>query len=211
MTSHSTPELLALHAVRLLGFADTPEVAERFSLDEAAAAQTLAQAQRHGWVQYTDFAGLAGWSLTEEGKLRNELQLAMERQEVDLHDVVGSVYREFMGLNGRLLRACTDWQLRPTAGDALAANDHTDLGWDGAVLAELAALSTALMPLAARLGQVLSRFDEYGSRFARAQQLARSGLHEWVDGSSIDSCHRVWFQLHEDLLATLGLERGAGN
>lgn len=211
MTSHSTPELLTLHAVRLLGFADTPEVAERFQLDVVAAGQALDQAQRRGWVQYTDFAGLAGWSLTEQGKLQNERQLAMERQDADRDDVVGSVYQEFMALNPRLLRACTDWQLRPAAGDALAANDHTDLAWDGAVLTELTALGTVLMPLTARLGQVLSRFDEYGTRFARADQLARSGRNEWVDGSSIDSCHRVWFQLHEDLLATLGLDRGGGN
>jgi hypothetical protein len=26
----------------------------------------------------------------------------------------------------------------------------------------------------------------------------------------MDSYHTVWFELHEDLLATLGLERGAG-
>jgi len=25
----------------------------------------------------------------------------------------------------------------------------------------------------------------------------------------MDSCHTVWMELHEDLLATLGLERGS--
>jgi hypothetical protein len=30
------------------------------------------------------------------------------------------------------------------------------------------------------------------------------------DGVGEDSCHLVWIQLHEDLLATLGLERGDG-
>jgi len=30
----------------------------------------------------------------------------------------------------------------------------------------------------------------------------------WVDAIGIDSCHTVWFQLHEDLLATLGIPRG---
>ena len=28
-----------------------------------------------------------------------------------------------------------------------------------------------------------------------------------VDSESIDSCHTVWMELHEDLLATLGLKR----
>jgi hypothetical protein len=35
-----------------------------------------------------------------------------------------------------------------------------------------------------------------------------AGDRPWVDGSDRDSCHTVWFQLHEDLLATLGLRRG---
>jgi hypothetical protein len=29
-----------------------------------------------------------------------------------------------------------------------------------------------------------------------------------VDAIEIDSCHRVWMQLHEDLIATLGMQRG---
>jgi hypothetical protein len=31
-----------------------------------------------------------------------------------------------------------------------------------------------------------------------------------VTGVGIDSCHTVWFELHEDLLATLNIERGQG-
>ena len=34
-----------------------------------------------------------------------------------------------------------------------------------------------------------------------------AGEHDWVDRTDIDSCHRVWFELHEDLIATLGLSR----
>ena len=35
----------------------------------------------------------------------------------------------------------------------------------------------------------------------------RRGHGEWFDKPLIDSYHTVWFELHEDLLATLGLER----
>jgi hypothetical protein len=28
-----------------------------------------------------------------------------------------------------------------------------------------------------------------------------------VDRTDVDSCHRVWFELHEDLVATLGIDR----
>jgi hypothetical protein len=30
-----------------------------------------------------------------------------------------------------------------------------------------------------------------------------------VDGPDRDSCHLVWIQFHEDLLATLGIKRGS--
>ena len=29
----------------------------------------------------------------------------------------------------------------------------------------------------------------------------------WITGMDRDSCHRVWFELHEDLIATPGLVR----
>ena len=36
----------------------------------------------------------------------------------------------------------------------------------------------------------------------------RRGETDWLTKPIIDSYHTVWFELHEDLLATLGLERG---
>lgn len=45
------------------------------------------------------------------------------------------------------------------------------------------------------------------TRFDVALHSALAGQNEWVDRTDIDSCHRVWFQLHEDLLATLGIDR----
>ena len=35
----------------------------------------------------------------------------------------------------------------------------------------------------------------------------RCGEGDWFDKPLTDSYHTVWFELHEDLLATLGLER----
>ncbi len=209
MTPPPSPELLVLHGVRLLGFADTSEVAGRFALDPGDAARMLATAEKRDWVQHTAFADLGGWSLTEEGKAENERQLAEERVRSDPEDVIGSTYREFLPLNARLLRACTDWQLAPSGGATLAVNEHTDQDWDARILDELAALHRAIVPLVGRLTDVLSRFAGYDARFAAALQRAWSGEYDWVDRTNVDSCHRVWFQLHEDLVATLGIDRGA--
>ncbi|SDS21622.1 transcriptional regulator [Actinopolymorpha singaporensis] len=209
MTHLSPRELLVLHAVRLLGFAGTSEVAERFGLDTAGTARTLVLAEERGWVQHTAFADLEGWSLTGEGRAENEKRLACERAHADPDGVIGSIYQEFRPLNERLLRACTEWQLTPTPGGTFAANDHSDRVGDARILDELAALHNALIPLVRRLAGVLARFDGYDARFAAALRRARSGAHEWVDRTDVDSCHRVWFQLHEDLVATLGVDRGA--
>lgn len=209
MTRDSAPELLVLHAVRITGFADTPVLARRFGLDAALTADLLAGAAARGWVEHASFAGLAGWSLTEAGRAGNERMLAAELAATGRADEVHAVHREFLPLNTRLQRACTDWQLRPAGGDRLAVNDHRDPAWDTRVLAELTAVGVGLGPLARRLTAVLTRFGGYDDRFAAALERARAGDGGWVDRTDVDSCHRVWFELHEDMVATLGLDRGA--
>lgn len=208
MTLPSPTPLRVLHAVRLLGFADETGIADRAGAGHHETVESLHDAERRGWVEHTAFADLGGWSLTAEGRSENERQLAEERRDADPGHEIDAVHRDFLPLNARLLRAVTDWQLRPTAEDRLAPNDHRDPAWDERVLAELTAVGAALTPLSGRLAGTLGRFAGYDDRFEAALRRARAGHHDWVDKTSIDSCHRVWFQLHEDLLATLGLDRG---
>ena len=207
MTGGSPSELLVLHAVRICGFADTPEIARRFELDPAETEELLLDAEAHGWVSRAAFADLHGWSLTESGRAENERLLAAELESAAEADRVFEVYRDFLPLNTRLRRACTDWQLRPGPGQRLTANDHSDPGWDAGVLVELAAIDLALGPLVDRLGDALTRFRGYDTRFGAALRRVERGDVGWIDGTDIDSCHRVWFEFHEDLVATLGLQR----
>ncbi|MEV5412011.1 transcriptional regulator [Thermopolyspora sp. NPDC052614] len=209
MTQNSPLDLLVLHSVRIKGYADTPAIAHRFDLDPGQTLEALRDAEARGWVTHTGFADLQGWSLTEAGRAENERRLAAELASVGAADEVRAVYREFLPLNARLQKACTDWQLRPASGDPLAANDHSDPAWDAAVLDELGAIDRALAPLADRLDDVLLRFCGYDARFSAALRRARAGDGGWIDRTDIDSCHRVWFELHEDLIATLGLDRNA--
>ncbi|GII88523.1 hypothetical protein Ssi03_65130 [Sphaerisporangium siamense] len=209
MTRDSSPDLLVLHAVRVTGFADTAAIARRYGLDAATTKELLRDAETRGWVEHTAFAGTGGWSLTEPGRAENERRLAAELTLAGAADEVRDVHRRFLPLNALLLQACTDWQLRPTDGDRLAVNDHSDPAWDAGVLHELACVDRALTPLADRLGRVLTRFRGYDTRFTTALARARAGEGGWVDRTDVDSCHRVWFELHEDLIATLGLDRHA--
>lgn len=206
----SDPGTLTLHAVRLLGFAEADQVAARFGLDRTRAQEDLLDFQAYGWVSRSEFAGSGGWSLTDRGRAENERRLGAELEALGARPAVVEVHRRFLPLNGRFQEAVTRWQLRPVpgGGGALAANDHTDFWWDDRVLETLTSVGHGLRPLTSELVEVLARFDGYADRYSAAVGRAARGENRWVDGLGIDSCHVVWMQLHEDLLASLGLARG---
>ena len=161
-----------------------------------------------GWLSRFEFAGTAGWALTDAGRAANERQLAEELARTDSGSTVRDAHAAFLPHNDRLLRACTDWQLRPTATDPLAANEHTDLAWDQLVLRALSTLSAELRTLGRALSGRLVRFAGYDERFRVALSRAEQGDRSWVARPRVDSCHTVWMELHEDLVATLGIQRG---
>ncbi len=205
----SQPELLVLHSVRIQGMADDDAVAVRFGLDRADARELLLDAEAYGWVRQAAFAGTAGWSMTERGRAEDDRLLAEELADTGARPVVEQGHETFVPLNGRLLQACTDWQLRSEAGGRLAPNTHTDEVWDARVLGELEALGGELGPLVVSLATVLARFEGYDTRFSAALGRVRAGRGEWVAGTGLDSCHVVWMELHEDLISTLGVQRSA--
>ena len=50
----------------------------------------------------------------------------------------------------------------------------------------------------------LDRYGHYGPRFTAALARLDAGELEWFTKPLIDSYHTIWFELHEDLLSTLG-------
>ncbi|MEU8899934.1 hypothetical protein AB0C65_29005 [Nocardia sp. NPDC048505] len=208
MTHVSPSSLLALHAIRLGGFIDTQAVADRFAMPVGLAESQVRECRARGWISRYRFGPDAGWSLTESGRAENERQLAAELSASGATTVVESVYRDFLPLNARVVRACTDWQLIVLPGGGLRDNDHADADRDHRVLDELAVLAAELVPLTDRLTGALARFSGYDTRFAAALAAA-PGRPEMITGTGTDSAHRVWFELHEDLIATLGIDRGA--
>lgn len=77
------------------------------------------------------------------------------------------------------------------------------------MLAELEAVDDELHDLGAFLTEALTRFDGHAERHRIALHRIRRGQHEWLDAPDRPSCQLVWIQLHEDLLATLSIPRGA--
>jgi hypothetical protein len=203
----ATP-LLVLHGVRLLGHGTDAAVAARMRLDAGTTTEVLEDCEAFGWVRRTAFAGPPGWSLTEAGRARNEALLGEDVDARGVRERVERVHEDFVALNARALDAFTRWQVRAIPGDALAPNDHRDAQWDDRVLDDLGSLGRRLVPLATTLTGLLPRCEGYDSRYAAALARAEQGERAWVAGLGVDSCHRVWFELHEDLVATLGLVRG---
>jgi hypothetical protein len=204
----SDPADLVLHGPRVLGFATSGRIAARFGLDPRFTDEALLDLEAGGLVSHSAFGGSTGWSLTERGRIENERRLALELDRAGARHVVIAAHAEFVPLNRRFAKACTDWQIRPTRLDAMAFNDHTDWPWDEHVLRSLASLGRALEPLCGEVARRLERFDGYAARYGAALAKVDAGQQRWVDSPELDSCHTVWIQLHEDLLATVGIPRG---
>ncbi len=204
----SDPTTLTLHSVRLLGHADAGRVARRFDQDVAEVDECLLDMEALGWVSRSDFGGHGGWFVTERGRAEGERRLAVELDTADGRAAVAEVHRRFLPLNAPFQQAVTRWQIRPLPGGPMATNDHTDHRWDDRVLEALGSVGRRLRPLESELSAVLARFGGYADRYDLAFDRGWRGGGRWIDGVGIDSCHVVWMQLHEDLLATLGLDRG---
>lgn len=194
MTHVSEPRLLTLHAVRLLGFAPTDAVAARFHLEVADVARRLEGARSAGLVTWSEFVDLSGWSLTVAGRGEDERLLHDELDAVGARPLVEEAHGRFEPLNAVVTAALTAAQLGPRS--VLDEVDHRSL----------ADAADAWGALEAGLVQRLPRFGGYRSRFLTALFRADDDP-VWLSGTSVDSCHRVWFELHEDLLATLGIPR----
>ena len=203
----SAPELVVLHGLRIKGMADEAALAGRFGLDPDLVQELLLDDEAFGWVTRVSFADLHGWALTEGGYAENQRRLGAELDRTGARAEVDAAHGLFVDLNSSFLATVTNWQIRPKPTDLLAANDHTDQRWDARVVADLHDLDHGLRPVCEQLAAALQRFDGYAERYSAALQRVDRGERSWVAQPKIDSCHTVWMELHEDLLATLGLER----
>ena len=198
-------ELLTLHALRLRSLCSADVVAARFDLDPTLVAAVLDDAARRDLVQHRD-GRLSGWSLTTDGRHFAEQLLADELGAAGTSDQVAAAYVEFLELNPQVLTVCADWQVVEVDGQSVV-NDHSDPARDERVLDRLSSLHARALPVTYALGGALARMDGYAARLTHAHDSVIAGDHQWLTKPTIDSYHSVWFELHEDLLATLGRSR----
>jgi len=201
------PRLVVVTCVRLKGFANVGPIVEASGLDASAIAGALAELGAQDLARHRE-GRISGWTLTPAGRALRAQLVAAELTAAGCEAEVEAAYREFLGHNPRLLSTASAWQLRQEDGQAVV-NDHTDAEHDARVIGDLRALHTEAGPLAARLGALLERFARYEPRLSAAVDRVEAGDHDWFTKPLIDSYHTVWFELHEDLLSTLGKERAS--
>jgi hypothetical protein len=197
-------EFVVLHVLRCIGFAGLPRVADAAGLPDAEVESQLIDLAVAGWVTRTP-GEFGGWGLTEAGRAEDARRVAGELDATGARGAVTAAYDEFLVLNPELLDLCSAWQMRSVQGVAVP-NDHSDPAYDARVLDRFAALDRRADGVCTDLSAALPRFRRYRVRLTAALDRARSGALEHL-ADSTTSYHAVWFQLHEDLLATLGIPR----
>ncbi len=207
MAHQSAAPFLVLHALRLKGFAESDVIGRSAGLPEDEVVARCTELAAEGLVQRRD-GKLAGWSLTTGGRQAHAERVTAELEAAGCRDVVDLAYRDFLTVNGDMLATCTAWQLRDDGGTSVI-NDHTDAAWDASVLDRLKDLDAAVRPVLDPLCDSLQRFCRYPDRFGDALSKVLAGENEWFTKPVIDSYHTIWFELHEDLLSTLGLARSS--
>ncbi|MGH9183533.1 MAG: transcriptional regulator [Acidimicrobiales bacterium] len=207
MAQPSDAHLLLLHVLRLRGTADAGSVASAAGMAPADAGTGLDDLHTAGLVQRRA-GSQSEWSLTALGRKHHAALVAEELDACRCRPALEAVYRRFRQINPELLGACTAWQLRDVDG-AQVVNDHADAAHDATVVARLRSVHERVRPLAGELGQRLDRFRPYLPRLQAALDRVVAGDGEWFTRPTLDSYHTVWFELHEDLLVTLGLDRAA--
>jgi hypothetical protein len=207
MAHPSEAPTLVLHALRLKGFADTDVVAAHAGLSPAETAKLLEGFSSQGLAMRRE-GRITGWSLTPAGRRQHSDALAAEVDAAACREPVRAAYHQFLAINGDMLAVCTDWQMRTAdGGGEPILNDHSDGVYDKEVISRLRGVDDRVQPVCGGLAESLARFGGYGARLRAALEKVEAGDTDWFTKPVIDSYHTVWFEMHEDLLCTLGIER----
>jgi hypothetical protein len=196
-------DLQLLMGLRVQGITSPERAAAALCSDTAAAAVRLASLADSGLaVERT--GRLSGFTITPAGVERLEELLASEglRGSDDLE----SCYETFLRLNPKVLKISSDWQVRRESGNDVP-NDHSDAAYDYSVVERLCKMHMRARDCMDAIARCASRYSAYGSRLDSCVQRLESGDRTAFTAPLAESYHTVWFELHQDLLLTLGRQR----
>jgi hypothetical protein len=189
-------ELTVLQAVRLKGRVSPADLAATLDAGPADIATTVERLNADGLL-----VGGATLRLTPAGRERLSALLTEERNGVDATALKAS-YDEFRSINTDFKALVTDWQLK-----ASQPNTHDDTDYDAAVLARLDGVHQRVLTIVAAAATQLPRLSGYSAKLQTALDKVKAGENAWLTRPLIDSYHTVWFELHEELILSVGLTR----
>lgn len=196
-TVATTPAHDMLHHLRIAGSATRVEMQERFG------PECVEHLVEHGFVAPV---GSLRLSLTDAGRAIHGEALQRDLEERGSRPAVTAAYERFLDLNGPVLEVCTAWQVRHSGGIPMV-NDHRDPDYDRQVLDRLGRLVDQVIGVLDDLAAAHPRFDAYRHDLHAAVDRIGVGDVSYLTDPRVRSFHNVWFELHEDLLATLEMSR----
>ena len=205
MSYQSESSLLILHTLRIRGFVQSSEIVVSTGLKLEEVENCLDLFRENSLVSYRE-GRIEGWMLTQEGREKSQQLVSSELESSGFKEEINSSYQRFLSINQKFLSLCTDWQLRTVEGEQ-EINDHSDEAYDEEVIARLVNIDDEIQPVCQSLATSLNRFEGYSNRFSEALHKVQNNEPEWFTKPMIDSYHTIWFELHENLLSTLGIER----
>ena len=191
--------LLTLLSIKGFGKADI--LAESLGLPEPEIEAALAQLIAEGLADATR----VGSRLSATGKAKAAAALEQRRTGIDQH-LLETEYERFLPLNTEFKKLVTDWQMRVVDGKQLR-NDHSDKGYDEAVLARLPALHQATVDLIEDIAAHVPSIADYRRRLNSALARFDAGDQRYFTAPDRDSYHTVWFEFHQEMIGLLGTTR----
>jgi hypothetical protein len=196
-------DLALLMALRTQGLASVPRAAVAAGLDEDVTVEMLDGFTDAGLAKLRE-GRMTGFMLLPAGTAR--LDELLREEGLRTSELLCDCYDRFMQLNTRVLKVCSDWQLRTDTGDDVP-NDHSDPEYDAEVIARLGQLHRRSAKCVGTVASCASRYAPYTSRLDACVARLEDGDHAAFTAVMAESYHTVWFELHQDLLLTLGRSR----
>ena len=206
--------LRVAHCLSLRGVADAEAIASATGLPPEKIDEQVGVLQQEGTITWR-LGPIFGWQLTAPGRERTcrDVSKAIDTAQ---RDAIAQCYAHFMSLNDALLLTCATWQMRRAAkplspGNVAGQSDEdSSASKDScAIIGRLRSIDVAFQPTVAVLGEVVALLDQYPRRLGSAMARVDAGQTQWIASPFVDSYHTIWFELHEDLLSILGIQRSS--
>jgi len=192
-----------LLALRVKGAADSSQLRSATCTDESECERIIASLTAQGLIRKHE--RLRKYLLTSAGNEAVSSQLEKERQVIGLVQLE-ELYGRFLVLDAEFKALAGAWQVR-SHGPPPLFNDHSDSRYDQRIVNNLVRVHHRLRALLESLGKQRQRYNAYLARLANSLNRLCDGSLDHFTNPRVDSYHNIWFELHEDLLCTLGRQR----